>query len=40
MEYNILFFANNILWRPDYIPNKLANGTNIFLLYIYILIYI
>jgi hAT family C-terminal dimerisation region len=38
MEYDILPFANSILWRPDYIPGKLIDGTNISSLYVYMLI--
>jgi hypothetical protein len=29
MEYDILPFANSILWRPDHIPGKLVDGINI-----------
>ncbi|KAM4064166.1 hypothetical protein HRG_007173 [Hirsutella rhossiliensis] len=28
MEYDILPFANSIIWRPDHIPGKLEDGEN------------
>lgn len=33
IEYNILPFANIILWRPDHIVGKLVDGMNVLLLY-------
>ncbi|KAM4055445.1 hypothetical protein HRG_014987 [Hirsutella rhossiliensis] len=38
MEYDILPFANSIIWRPDHIPGKLVDGMNIPSLYVYMLI--
>jgi hypothetical protein len=40
MEYDILPFANSILWRPDHIPGKLVDGMNISSLHVYMLIYV
>lgn len=37
MEYDILPFANSILWRPDYILGNMVDGMNISSLYVHML---